>query len=171
VTIAANRGDRQPLLKQSLAVYAERVMGEDTVLGDIIGAGDLGPLFVTSSTDKGNVGPGHFGVRRLHREDIVGSVTVPATWRQFGTGFHGLAVKASSVDFRDLAVADPAIDRLHLLPMREFNLGQVSVTGDTLEFAVNRLEKCFSVDEERYLAPIVTHRQLGVLVAHQAVFY
>ena len=55
VARGTDRGDRQPLLEQALAVNRERVVLEDSILGDVVGLRDLGSLVVTAPAEDRNV--------------------------------------------------------------------------------------------------------------------
>src|SRR3972149_3840804 len=113
MTVSADRGHGQSPLEQSFSVNADRVVGENAILGNIIGAGDFGPLLVASATDKRDIETPNLGIRRLDRRNVVAAVAIPTSGGQLCAGFYGLAVQAATVDLGHLGVAGKTIGILH----------------------------------------------------------
>jgi hypothetical protein len=95
VAIGANRGYSQAFMEQPLAVNTQRIMGKNTVLGDIVTAIDFGPLFMAFAAHIRNIELGYPGI--------------PALRRQFDSLSHLLTMQASGVSFGDIIVTYAAI--------------------------------------------------------------
>ena len=104
------------------------------------------------------------------RLDVVSSMTIGATRREFVASGRGLPVQRAAVGLALVRIAARAVDRLEIVGVGQiFRIG-VLMTKNALHLGMDRGGVVIRVDEDRELLAVSGTRQVRVLVAHEAVF-
>jgi hypothetical protein len=113
------------------------IMCQDTVFGDIICLGNLGALFVAIAAHEGNIKFKCLGFFVTAGQDIVGSVAARAMWGEPGSLLRQLAMQAFMIYLAYIIMAYSAIDRLHILAVRELRPGKVLMAIHAFEVSMD----------------------------------
>ena len=149
---------------------AHRVVFEDAVLRDVVSQRDRRAFAVAGPAQARDVHDRGAGATVGVGENPVLAVTVGAGRRQWISTDGGATVQAVIVLCRLVVVAHAAVHGLELVLVGQIRIHQILMADHALEIGVNRGGVVLEVDEDRDLLTVDFPRQIGVFVAHQAVF-
>lgn len=149
VTVGAYGGDSQASFVKSFAVHTLGIVGQDTVLGNIKCPGNLRALLVAASAHIGDIEFCHSRIGGRVRQNVMRSMTVPASRGKTQSFFYSDSVEAGIVFSGDIIMAGAAIYGLRLFVMREIGAGQIGMAIYALEIRVNRIPEFLEIDKYR----------------------